>query len=195
MSGDLGTLFGWFSCAILLAALSNRLLPWPQGCRDNTWLFSGLAIITLLPIGEHPGLAAGVHGTIGPPSATLAQLALLSFLNIQWPPIPRHRTRLVIAGFLIVFYALSLGAGKTWLPDPYAWGFQATWMLWGLLLLGLWLFYQQQTGWLIILSVDILLWLLDVLPSNNLWDALFDPMLLVLLLRGLNKTVFAHRTP
>lgn len=187
MSGHLGTLFGWFSCAILLAALSNRFLPWPQGCRDNTWLFSGLAIVTLLPLGEHPGLAAGVHGTIGPPSATLAQLALLSFLNIQWPALPQRRARLVIAGLLIGFYALSLGAGKTWLPDPYAWGFNADGLLGALLLLGIWLFYQQQTGWLIILSVDILFWQLDVLPSSNLWDALFDPMLLVLLLWGLRN--------
>ena len=168
---------GWLSCAIVLAALSSRL-PWPRGCRDNPLLFLGLAILTLLPVGNHPGLAAGLHGTIGTPSGTLLQLAVLSFFNRPWPALPCKRGLWLIVLGILTFYALSLGAGRTWLPDPYAWGYQPQWLLLATLLAGLALYHHGQNGWLVILTVDLWLWALGIHASHNLWDVLFDPILL-----------------
>ena len=182
VSPSVASVFGWLSCAILLAGLCNRYLPWPKGCRDNPLIFCGIALLTLLPVGNYPGLAAGLHGTLGTPSGTLLHLSLLAFLNRPWPNLPSRKTLLVTICTLIGFYALSLGVGRMLISDPYAWGFLPT-LLW-LPLLGLayWLYRKNQTGWLIILTVDIAMWRLGLHSSRNLWDVLFDPMLTVVLL-------------
>lgn len=183
ISANVAAVIGWLTCAIGIAALCNHLFPWPRGCRDNPLIFSGIALLTLMPIGDHPGLAAGVHAFLGAPSATLMQLALLSFFHKPWPPLPGRRATLVLSGVLLVFYLLSLGAWQIHWFDPYAWGFLPDESVWlGLLTLAYLLYRQQQSGWLMILSLDILFWRTGFIASRNLWDALIDPLLLVILL-------------
>lgn len=180
VSPGVAALIAWVFCAVVIAALCNRFIPWPKGCRNNPLLFSGIAILALTPMGNHPGLAAGLHGMMGAPSGTLMQLAILSFLNKPWPLLPARRTLFGLGLGMMVFYGLSMGMGQSLITDPYAWGFLPddwVWLL--LLLLAYGLFRHQQTGWLVILSINLLLWRSGLLASRNLWDAFFDPMLMV----------------
>lgn len=170
------TSLGWLSCAVVLAACFSRL-PWPKGCRDNPWLFLGLGILTVLPVGHHPGLAAGMHGMLGAPSSTLLQLSVLTLLNRPWPGLPQPRIFIPLCLCAIAFYALALGAGKTILPDPYAWGYQPQGLLLGIGLLGGVLYQLRAQGWLIILTIDLACWGLGIHESHNVWDVLFDPVL------------------
>lgn len=182
VSPNVGAALGWLGCAVILTALCNRFLPWPKGCRDNSLIFSGLIVLMLLPVGEHPGLAAGLHGMLGVPSGTLMVLAGLTCLNKAWPPLPGRRGSWLLLGLLLLYYALSLGLGHNHLPDPYFTGFLAVispgglWLVLGSL--GYWLYRRQQTGWLIILTLNLIFWRTGLLPSRNLWDVLVDPMLL-----------------
>jgi hypothetical protein len=184
VSPAVGTVLGWFASAIILTALCNRFLPWPQGCRDNSLIFCGLILLMLLPVGDHPGLAAGLHGMLGTPSGTLWQLSVLTCLNRPWPPFPARRVLWLIIILMAGYFALSLGVGSMvidGMPDPYGLGFSPD-VLWIALVVGAYLLYRyQQTGWLIILTINILLWRTGLLPSRNLLDVMFDPMLLAVL--------------
>jgi hypothetical protein len=182
VSPNVASVLGWMSCGILLAGLCNRYLPWPKGCRDNPLIFCGIALLTLLPVGNHPGLAAGLHGMLGTPSGTLLQLSFLAFLNRPWPNLPPRNVLLLGITLVIGFYALSLGVGRMLISDPYTLGFLPTFLWLPLLGLGYWLYRKNQTGWLIILTVDLAMWRLGLHSSRNLWDVLFDPLLIVALL-------------
>lgn len=175
----------WLACAMVLAALCNRFFPWPQGCRDNTLIFGGLTLLMLLPVGDHPGLAAGLLGMLGTPSGTLWQLSALTCFNRAWPTLPSRRLTWLLVILMLIFYALVLGmgnVGQTLATDPYRFGFAPS-MLWLGLTTSAYLLYRyQQTGWLIILTINLLLWRTGLLPSRNLLDALFDPMLLLVLI-------------
>lgn len=170
------TSLGWIFCAVLLAAASSRL-PWPRGCRDNPWLFIGLGILTLLPVGDLPGLAAGLHGMFGAPSITLLQLSVLTLLNREWPTLPKRGAFLPLLVAALTFYGLALGAGKMVVPDPYAWGYQPQGLLLCLGLLGGVFYLKRWLGWLLILTIDLACWGLGIHESHNLWDVLFDPLL------------------
>ena len=185
VSPAVGAVLSWFACAMILTALCNRFLPWPQGCRDNTLIFGGLTLLMLLPIGDHPGLAAGMLGVLGTPSGTLWQLSALTCFNRRWPPLPSRRLTWLLIVLMLIFYALVLGMGnigQTLAPDPYSLGFGPS-VLWIGLTLVAYIFYRyQQTTWLIMLTINLLLWRTGLLPSRNLLDVMFDPMLLVVLI-------------
>ena len=195
MSAHLSALFGWVTCAILIAAFGVRLFPSTvrpepvegpfQAPRRRALLALALFLIALVPLGNHPGLAAGLHGLFGPPSITLFQLALLTVLGRPWPDLPNRRLSILwVLGFG-VFYALSLGAFRTLLPDPYAWGFHPQWLCAPLLLLGWVLYRRGQNGWLMLLTINLVIWASGLPASQNLWDSLFDPLLVVIIgIRG-----------
>jgi hypothetical protein len=75
------------------------------------------------------------------------------------------------------------------MPDIYEQGFSPS-LLWLLLTITAYLLYRyQQTGWIIVLTINLVIWRTGLFPSRNLWDVLFDPMLLaVLLWHGVRKT-------
>lgn len=182
-------LYGWLIQALLLAALVR---PWLQKLpgRGNTTdrhrtrlaltlsLMTGsLAFLPLAPIGD---LAAWWHGAFGPPSFTLVQLALLRLLQLPPPAAPGRWPGSLLCLAALGFYATALGLGSI---DPYAWGLPThplqKLLLLALLLLALRLYLQRQSGWLWILSLDLMAYTLGL--YGNLWDALFDPLLVLLL--------------
>lgn len=189
VSATVSAVLSWFACALVLTALCNRFLPWPKGCRDNSLIFSGLVLLMMLPIGGHPGLAAGLLGILGTPSGTLFQLSVLTCLNRAWPSLPSGRWIWISILLILSFYAFALGYGKTFMPDIYEQGFSPS-LLWLLLTITAYLLYRyQQTGWIIVLTINLVIWRTGLFPSRNLWDVLFDPMLLaVLLWHGVRKT-------
>jgi len=153
-----GLIFGAFAALLPLGDFRPRV---------------GLAATTIALIG---GIAPAMHGIFGPPSLTLLTLALLQLANrtpspFTWP---------VARGFLLFapwFYLPALGAGPF---DPYALGYQPWPLLAALVPVGIALWWRQQTLWLGMLALDLASYAAGV--HRNLWDALFDPLLLLLAL-------------
>ncbi|MCK6413222.1 MAG: hypothetical protein L6Q55_12460 [Azonexus sp.] len=151
-----GLIFGAFAALLPLGEFRPRV---------------GLAATTIALIG---GIAPALHGIFGAPSPTLLLLALLQLANRTPSPLtwPIARGLLLFAPW---FYLPALGAGAF---DPYALGYQPWPLLAALIPVGAVLFWKRQTPWLAILAVDLASYAIGI--HGNLWDALFDPLLLLL---------------
>lgn len=148
------------------------------------------AIITLLPLGELrakaalmatalallAGIAPFMHGMFGTPSLTLLQLAILQLANKTPSPLG-YRPALGLVFFVLIFYPTALGWGPF---DPYALGYQPTALLAALLPLAAALWWRRFDNWLIILAIDLAGYASGLF--SNLWDALLDPLLVLLAL-------------
>jgi hypothetical protein len=122
----------------------------------------------------------------GDPSVTTLQLLALSLAG---RPAPIGRTpATVLAIFGIAFYVLALGLGDF---DPYRLGYggwPAATLVSMLAAAALLAWRRGQPLWLWLLAVDLAVFAAGLPESSNLWDALFDPLLvaaaLILALRG-----------
>lgn len=156
------------------------------GLLANALVFG--ALIALLPLGVlRPraglaatalallaGLAPAMHGVLGPPSVTLLQLAILQLAGRTPSPLS-WRPALALLGFAALFYPAALGLGSL---DPYAAGYQPWLLLIALLPLAVALWWRRQDAWLLILGIDLAAWSTGLFA--NLWDVLFDPLLVAL---------------
>lgn len=87
------------------------------------------------------------------------------------------KRRLILCLGMLVFYVLALGSGPV---DPYAYGYQP----WAILVaLTAWVAWQGRAapGLTLLLGVDLAVYALHGLTSDNLWDYLFDPILMIIL--------------
>ena len=148
------------------------------------------AIFAMLPLGQLrqraamiatatallAGIAPVMHATFGTPSLTLLQLALLQLANKSPAPFT-YRPALGLLLFAALFYPMALGWGGF---DPYALGFQPWPLLIALVPLAAALWWRRQDVWLTILAVDLAGYASGVFA--NLWDVLFDPLLVLLAL-------------
>jgi hypothetical protein len=148
------------------------------------------AVMALLPLGEFraraalaattialiAGIAPFMHGAFGTPSVTLLQLAILQLANKTPSPFS-YRPALWLLSFLAVFYAAALGLGAF---DPYALGYQPWLVLSALVPVAGLLWWRRQETWLIILAVDLAAYATGIFA--NLWDVLFDPLLMLIAL-------------
>jgi hypothetical protein len=146
------------------------------------------AIIALLPLGIlRPrvalaatavaligGIAPAMHSLFGAPSLTLLQLAILHLAERTPSPLA-YRPALGLLLFAVLFYPAALGWGGF---DPYALGYQPWVVLAALLPLAASLCWRRRDAWLIILAVDLAAYATGVFA--NLWDVLFDPLLVLL---------------
>jgi hypothetical protein len=147
------------------------------------------ALVALLPLGEMRaraalaatalamavGIAPAMHGFFGTPSLTLLLLATLQLAGQPAPLGVRPAQGLLAVA--LPFYATALGLGAY---DPYALGYQP-WALLALLApLGIALWWNRQDVWLLILTLDLAAYAGGLFA--NLWDALFDPLLVLLAL-------------
>lgn len=184
-------LYGWLAQGLLLAALAAtgiagaRARGWrlPEHVAPLLCLCAGIAaFLPLPPVGD---LAAWSHGVLGAPSFTLVQLALLRVLGRPLPPPPGRGPGALLLLLALLFYLTALGLGPL---DPYGWGFHPHFLFAALLPLFIFLYQQRQGGWLLILSLDLMAYTLGL--YGNLWDALFDPLLpLILALHLARKKV------
>jgi hypothetical protein len=165
------TLYGLLACAALLG-IGISLLP--HGWRRLP-LAVGSASLALAPIigGESP--AMWVHGALGAPSLTLLLIAGKRLLAPASPPLLNRPAAALILGVALVFYPLALGLGPF---DPYTHGYQPLTLLLALAPLGSWLAWRRHDTWLLVLSLDLLAYAAGVF--GNLWDALFDPLVVLL---------------
>jgi hypothetical protein len=101
--------------------------------------------------------------------------------NSDWcalfTPGERHWLPLILVAIALLFYPPALGLG---LIDPYAWGYDEA------LILPLAVGGAALTGWLagwrlsaLVLVFALVAWRVHLLASTNLWDYLFDPLLVL----------------
>ena len=174
--------YGLLAHGLIFGALVTLLPLGPLRAR------AGLIATTLALLG---GIAPFVHGTFGLPSATLLQLALLQLAG-RAPPVPGWRGSLALTVFATTFYSLSLSSDRL---DPYALGYAPWLLLATLAVLAIVLFRKRQTSWLLILAGDLAAYAGGLFV--NLWDALFDPLLVLcaafIVLRHAARRLIASR--
>lgn len=139
----------------LLVLLALLLAPWPHSPARWLWSFSG-------PLSLTSGLLA---------LGVLVQ----AFGGQHWlPASEKRKLYLLLALFAPLFYVFALGFSAF---DPYAAGYGDFRFSTALLLLGLWFWVGKDYALCLWLVSVQLAWRMDLLPSDNLWDYLFDPWL------------------
>lgn len=133
----------------------------------------GLAATTLALL---VGIAPMMHGTFGPPSPTLLLLAMLQLAGRTPSPFS-WRPALGLLAFAALFYPMALGWGEF---DPHAAGYRPFALLLASLPLAGLLWWRRRNVWLFILAIDLGAYAAGLFA--NLWDALFDPLLVLLAL-------------
>lgn len=146
-----------------------------------------------IPLGELP-LWRYVYGFTG--ELTPASW-LLFFVWLGFPVLFRHwchaelpwRSRLALFLGMLLFYVLALGS---WAFDPYGYGYQP----WALFVgLGAWVAWRGRVapGMTLLLTLDLAAYGLHALTSDNLWDYLFDPVLMIVLGISVFRGVMSRR--
>lgn len=130
----------------------------------------GLAATTLALL---VGIAPGLHGMFGLPSATLLQLALLQLAGRTPSPLS-WRPALGLLAFAALFYGTAHGLGPF---DPYPLGYQPWPLVVALIPMAGALWWRGMPYGLLILAGDLLAYASGVFA--NLWDALIDPLLVL----------------
>lgn len=99
------------------------------------------------------------------------------------------KRRLILFLSLLIFYVLALGSGSF---DPYAYGYQPWAILAGL---AAWVAWRglKAPGLTLLLGIDLGVYAMHGLTSDNLWDSLFDPVLMIVLGISLIRGVMSRR--
>ncbi|MDR2688619.1 MAG: hypothetical protein LBB76_02530 [Azoarcus sp.] len=184
MTGFAIDLCGWGLLLCLALAGLQRSRRWPGACGKCRWPGNMLLVLVLLaapfpparPIEMMRGLFAGLSVT-----TVVMLVALLLACN--------GSRRAVFAkseeGYLpplitvvaMLFHPPALGLGPV---DPYAWGYDDAHVLAltvGALALAAWLASWRMSALALVLALTA--WRLRLLASPNLWDYLFDPLLVL----------------
>lgn len=153
----IGSLPAALRVAILLAVVVLCWLPWPFGW--NGWILgyvSSLSVTTGLLAGY--ALLVRFAGLPVLPANSLRQMAGLLLL------------------FAVFFYPASLGATSL---DPFAWGYGNHVLSLVLLALGVLALLLGNLALMVVLLVAQLAWWAGLMQSDNVFDYLFDPFLVI----------------
>ena len=156
-------LYNLVSASLLVGACVSML---PIPARRPAGVLAGvLSLFTLAP---------AIAGLIGPPSVTLTQIALLQLCG-QRDLVARETTAAaLLVIFALVFYPLSLGLGPF---DPFDIGYRPKLILLALVPIGVALIIHRKHVLLTIGAVDLLAYASGLF--ENLWNAFFDPVLVI----------------
>ena len=160
-------MYGFLAHGIILGAFAALL---PIG---GTQRILGLIAI---PVALGAGVASFMHGVIGTPSLTLLALAICQLAGGTASPL-NYRAARTLLTFAVPFYAMALGVGPF---DPFALGYQPLLMLVASMPLAAMLWWRRLDYWLLILALDLAGYASGLFA--NLWDALFDPLLVLVAL-------------
>ena len=99
------------------------------------------------------------------------------------------KRRLILWLSMVFFYVLALGSGPV---DPYAYGYQPWIILAGMTA---WVAWRNRTApcLILLLGVDLAVYALHGIASDNLWDYLFDPVLMIVLGISLIRPLMSRR--
>ncbi|MDD2742636.1 MAG: hypothetical protein PHV02_10200 [Rhodocyclaceae bacterium] len=164
---NLTAAYGLLAFGLIFGALIS-LLPLGELRARAALLATGLALVV--------GIAPLLHGIFGTPSLTLLLLALLQLGNKTPSPLG-FRSSVLLSGMAGGLYLMSSGWGSF---DLYALGYQPSALLIGLLPVATLLWWRRLDHWLIILAADLGAYAGGLFV--NLWDALIDPLLILLAL-------------
>jgi hypothetical protein len=165
-------IYGWLAHGIVFGALVSLL---PLGGKRR---YLGLAAI---PLAFVTGIAALLHGYVSTPSVTLLALAVWQLAGRAPTPLG-HRPAWILVGFAAIFYPLALGFGPF---DPYAIGYQPWPLLLACVVLAAMLLRYRRNDWLLILGAALAGYASGLFA--NLWDALIDPLLILVALAVIVK--------
>lgn len=158
--------YGLLAHGLIFGALATALLP--LGPMHHRVALAATALALSV------GIAPWMYGSFGPPSLTLLQLALLQHAGRSPSPMT-WRPALSLVLFALIFYPAALGWSSF---DPYALGYRPWPLLTVLIPLAGWLYWRGKNSWLLILAIDLGAYAGGLFA--NLWDALFDPLLVLL---------------
>ena len=170
---------------VLLTAVIHLLLPVAV---KNKAIYIFLAFLLslsflLTQVNEVPAFYY-LRGYIGDLSVTATLFFSASVIQsvrgkaLYQPVEKKYLMLLVIPGGLFL-YPMALGVSQF---DPYRLGYQPQILLSVLFLAGLYFWHKQYYFLVFVLTSAGLCFSLGLLESNNLWDYLLDPMLLLVFL-------------
>ena len=157
-------LYGDASAGLLLGA-GVSFLPIRRR-KEAAIVTAFLAAFTVAPF---------LYGLVGPVSFTLTQLALLRILAPEQAVVKGRMVAGLLVAFAVVFYPLALGVGSF---DPFDLGYQPRLLLMLMIPVGVWLAWRRQHLLLVIIGLDLFSYGLGLF--DNLWSALFDPILIII---------------
>ncbi|MCG2576407.1 hypothetical protein LZ012_05300 [Dechloromonas sp. XY25] len=159
--------YGLLAHALVFGALT-ALLPFG--------MFRARVALAATALSLMIGIAPLMLAFFGPPSTTLLCLAVLQLSGAPISPLSRWPAA-AVPGTAVGLYLSAAG----WLPgDMYALGYQPWPLLAALLAIGVALCWKNQTTWLLILAIALLAYAGGLFA--NLWQALLDPLLVLLAL-------------
>ena len=165
--------------AILLDLLLRLLLPRRLPMRWRTLLAAAFFVALLVPIGGLSG-AQNIRGLTGDLSIGTMVMMVFCILRSRWPAhfgrfdreLPFAAAALVLTA--LIFYPMSLGLTMT---DPYAHGYYPTVLSALLLTLVCWALLARWYWIALTIVLAYAGFAGQWLESSNLWDYLFDPVL------------------
>jgi hypothetical protein len=187
------TAFSFVFPFLLIMALCQRgMMSWgrhPTGWVPTVALALASSLMVVLPIG---GLSVGrwLVGLYPNPSIPLTALLLswvlkntfqLNLLDMR--AIQTCRLFSLLAG--VILYPMALGAGAF---DPYCAGWHFSWLFVLLLIITVVLLFLRNR-FSVVLLATILAYNLHLFESNNLWDYLVDPILVLAAIVGLTVRI------
>lgn len=167
----------------LLTALVLINLPYvksrKQEIRLGVWLLLVLAV-RFVPIYSSYSLATIMYGCFGNVSlATLAFLACLTYAELRNKTETYKISPLVFIVLAVLAVTLYLSTFGYIAEDIYSWGCQPRWMLL-IYLLALIIFSATSRLFSILWTIAIFAFILKIQMSVNLWDYLFDPIMILI---------------
>jgi hypothetical protein len=173
---------GWASLFCLCLNRFGRL-KWPGGGKRLLFVTAMMAAVILaIP---RPFLHVSLFEVLRGLFAGLSVSTVVLLIALVWRNGAEHEVFAVqerkwLPGILVLvaffFYPPALGFGSI---DPYGWGFDGAIVL--PLLTGIAALIAWLSGWrlsALALVLALIAWRLHWLESSNLWDSLFDPLLI-----------------
>lgn len=161
--------------------------------RTRLWVLL-LCVVIFVPWGDLT-LWRYVYGFIGDltPATWIILFTWLGFpdafrfwVQSEFPK-PRQ-IGLLIA--MVLFYVFSLGSGPF---DPYAYGYEPWAILTVLSVWAVWRGRLIMPAMTLLFGMDLAIYALSGLASNNLWDYLLDPVLMIVLCISVFRGVMSRR--
>ena len=178
----LQAIYGLLAQGLIALAAWQTVRVWRTGRLDSPGPLALLlpAAVLLVPVGEVP-IAHHLRGVWGDPSVVTTCLLVAFVFRPRWlPPMPGRDLRILLTLlvtlplYLPLFLEIPM---STW--DLYGMGWQPFTLLIGVAVATILLRARRSDAWTVIVAVALLAYGADLMESDNLWDYLVDPPLLL----------------
>ncbi|GGD00003.1 hypothetical protein [Halopseudomonas salina] len=155
----------------------------------------GLVLVALIPLSTGLTLAGLLRGLTDDLAMTsIVWLVAASIIRLGYlPPVPlaaKWPLWLCFAVLGLVLYPAALGVGMV---DTYRWGYSPRALLVLVAALTVLFVLLRNTLGVVMLAFATLAFIVDLKPSDNYWDYLIDPFMVIYSLSALIMSVFRRR--